>query len=866
MVNVKFLSLIFAIVILVCGVGSASFAIGNASHSLQTNYAAKGIISGWMNISLTDENANSIVSTFFGSGFGGSSYLLGLLQGAGADFSCTPLDCESDYSTQDSGGTNKTFSLNADKSKIIGLKLTGDVTLVNSVKFSAESDATSSCVNQLKIDILNDGEVEIGNNKSVGGVCGDKNYNCFDSEKGTEKYSLSADVRCQKIKLPEAPGFELGAWVQKSSGSASLKMEIYNLDENKVAECNLPAASDSGGEISCDVEYHLLESGEHYVCISADGSGTYYTRGNNDMQTIEPCGFESFPFEMESLISAYQIYAKPKKFDAVGTLEIKDNLPTEEYFGELVDEYVDAKYSKDCSSGCIVPIKFSAGKSQSITVSGLEINYDRASGGGIIEENFYDLEEQPAKINSGFQEITLDNAGFAVPDGVGNITLTMKLKEDEIFSQEISVGDVPSVVALTPTSTYAGLPTKFTANLSSGASVSKYEWDFGDGTNITTTTTNYVYHTYKTISNFALKVTIRVGDLTSTRSYAITVASPKSILNATLTQKTSDLAKAKTDIAAFSTFIQGKLNKIVNLTSTETQLNSIKQDYASASTDADYIKVMKDLAGLEIPKSVFVSEQAEGVPFYPKKEHIDLDVLKEIGGGNYDSSKTSAYKDAIIAHEYADVDFDYVQISVDYGYGTSEYVSTFNMDADFENSKDYYIIFKDLGFEFQGDSPETENGYVYIETSEDKVIQFSILKKVDFTDLPVFISPGVNALSVSSSGGGSEVCNYDGECDEGENWKNCRDCSGAMTISIVIFLILAVGVVLYIIMRKWYKNKYEGHLFKNPTDLNNLMSFISGAKEKGMHHKEVSSKLKESGWKGEQIKFALKKHSKTKKK
>ena len=67
--------------------------------------------------------------------------------------------------------------------------------------------------------------------------------------------------------------------------------------------------------------------------------------------------------------------------------------------------------------------------------------------------------------------------------------------------------------------------------------------------------------------------------------------------------------------------------------------------------------------------------------------------------------------------------------------------------------------------------------------------------------------------------------------------------------------------MVYFVLQKWYKTKYEKHLFQKGNDLYNIISYINGAKEKGFDHEKIKSNLKKAGWKDEQIDYALKKYS-----
>jgi len=137
-----------------------------------------------------------------------------------------------------------------------------------------------------------------------------------------------------------------------------------------------------------------------------------------------------------------------------------------------------------------------------------------------------------------------------------------------------------------------------------------------------------------------------------------------------------------------------------------------------------------------------------------------------------------------------------------------------------------------------------ESGYVYISLEETgKTIIFSTTEKIDFIDLPVFISPEIDRLVISKEPTPPE---------ENGKWA---------LLILILFFLLIIGIIGYIILQEWYKRQYENHLFKNRNNLYNLLSYIGGSKRKGLKDKEIVSKLRKSGWGSEQIDYAMKKYS-----
>ena len=142
------------------------------------------------------------------------------------------------------------------------------------------------------------------------------------------------------------------------------------------------------------------------------------------------------------------------------------------------------------------------------------------------------------------------------------------------------------------------------------------------------------------------------------------------------------------------------------------------------------------------------------------------------------------------------------------------------------------------------------------------IVRIGREKKIEFyytgEDEPgFFISPKLELFYV---GGDIAVCNFNKKCETGEDYNNCRnDCSPVWPIIIYSFLVLLLFLVLYTAAQIWYKKRYETYLFKDRRHLFNLISFIDNAKARKIEETNIVAALKEKGWSGEQIIYAIKK-------
>jgi len=833
---------------------SASFEKSSPAYSLTKKiYGPQGIIEGWIKIKLVNEPADSLLE----SNFEGKIKLLEFLEKNNAKFTCSPLDCKKGYSAGEIGLTTRTITLQDNSSALIGLKITGNVNRINYLNLSVSSTAPASCNNQLKIDFLDDRTFEKSNEKISTELCGVKEGGCFDSSKTTNNLKLGTTPYCQKLNLTGAPGFNIGAWVKGSGGKVTMK--IYNKDGVEKSKCELAGITLTGSEVSCNANYST-KGEEVYVCVSSE-SGDYQIQGNSNPSSL--CGFYGTPIKEKT--TAYNIFSQPLKFNSFGTTQIPNNLGTQKLSDMIYDSIKKRYGSLDCSNTCIIPIRLNSSSQQIITISDLKLEYETSSG-IIPDSQSYEVSEISSKINSDFIQLSLDKAEFGLKEDYGNKTIKISLNGEEIFSDEITIKKISTINSVYPLTTAAAVPTEFIANitLENNSEIIEYKWEFGDGANLTTEK-NKAEHIYNEIKDYQLKITLTdEHDFKAYKIFNISVSSPKNIANTTIKNKENNIGQLKSDIGNFSLFYQKTMSNIINLSKMEDSLNLLRKQYENATTEEDYIKVMKGLISLKIPDFLFASEQLEESSFLQDSEEINIEVLKSITSEAYDSSEESGYITAVNNWFVDNIDAKiiYEEISAEYGEASEPLFRVFTFKIT-KNSKDsYYIIIKNLeNLEFEKDYGEKIKGeYAYIQSDSNEEIKFSTTEEVNFLDVPIFISPSINQLVVAKTD--EPICNFNSKCESsrGEDWKNCKDCSRAKIIFISIGGIISAGVIIYIVLYYWYKRKYESHLFKTRNSLYNVVNYINNAKSRGMSEEDIKHNLKKVGWSPEQIAYALRKY------
>ncbi len=826
---------------------SASFEIGEESHSVSATYGPGDNVTGWINLSLNSEPTNSV----FSDSLGNSISLIDLIRkNENFDYNCSTVDCVSDYSANN-GEETKSFDLNERQSKIIGLEFSGEITSIDSIDFILDSDASSDCYNQIKLDFLNDGAIEKGNNKISGSSCSFlRSYGCFNETENLYYPAITAVPYCERVNVFETPGLKLGAWVrEETAGDKGLTMALYDMSGSLKTSCALNKQGiANGSEIYCNVDYSITNPGDYYVCIYSDsGTGTYKTKGYSGNSN---CGFSGFPVNQET--NSYQIFAEGKAFGIVGILNISNSLSNGNTLSGIVSNYIlDTYGSFDCSQGCIVPIKLISGKDQHITLKGLKVVYNKPGLTGITETNFYDLNEIPSVVNADFQKLSLDEGGFTLPEDYGSQDFELSLNDETIFKEHLSIEKVPVIESITPASTASAYPTLFKAKVSSNNSLTEYRWEFGDN-NIQTTTTNQVTHTYASSGKYAFKLTVTDSLGRSVfKKMDISVGSPKEIINSTLLKKLKDLDNVNLQMGQFDSFTQKNLDSILDTETLNEELKKIRKDYNAAFSEDEYNQALTDLLALDVPEAIMITKTANSISFPPKKDYIDLYALETIGGGNYDVSDEDKYINAILSWNQANFEtkISFKEISAEYPSSTKPVLRIFELSLNAKNSltsNPYFILrnLDDLNFK-ENYLENEESGYTYIELKKDEAITFSTTEDVDFMTLPFFVSPAISKLSIGT------ITSVDDE-KSFSNW--------ILFISIVVLLAL-IGVITYIVLQVWYKNKYESHLFKNRNNLYNLITYVNNARKRGLSDREISSKLRKAGWNSEQVAYAIKKHA-----
>ncbi|MBI2629456.1 PKD domain-containing protein [Candidatus Pacearchaeota archaeon] len=881
--NNVFLGIAYTLILIIfilflSGFASASFTLGNKSNEININYGLNEKISGWINISIANEDYNSQFSDNFNNRIGLIEFLNKYYP---RNYSCLPSDCAGIYVSSSNGASsNKIVFGSGNNEKLIGVKLDGNDVEVTRFSLALSSNAQESCDSQLNIDFLDNNESNWGNKKAILENCGgDAKSSCYPPPSSSfpeEWFAISTETYCENITLPKSPAFEVKAVIKKDSDASPgfspglLRASIYNSKREFVGECNLTQPATTASTQNCIINYVAKQRENHFVCIAANIGDNAEIKGYKlqGKSTAPFCGFLGEPASTSGFSKDYNIIVSAKKFDSVGNFIINEATYSEQNSEDIItmlNNYLINRYRKDCSSanGCIVPIKI-VGLQQEININNLNLEYTSLGSAGTQTTTIYNVSKTLSKINSGFIKINLSLMNLSIPLSAGNKSWNFYLSNQKILDKNITVIGMEEKVIwkVYPTDVAVATLATFTAFVDPAINISgmSYSWDFGDGSGPQITQTNKIKHTYSEVRNYTLKVRLlNGGNELGSSSFKISAQSPKQAINITIKDYQRKISTIESQINALSQAYKDIIKEGgFDFDAVKTQLSTLDTSYRQAllsatTSDQDYINIMNELNKLEMPQAIRSSATSQ-IKFINDVNELDLSKANELFDEKYDTDEEESYRNAINSWFLDNIDAkaNHKIISVYYDTRTEDVVSEFILEIKPKNSEkelnEIYVMINANSDKilFDGDydildSDEATGIKIGPNVMNGKTIKFAIKGSVDVFQLPIFILPKSGDLSI--------------ETGIISNLKP-KSFLARFLIGSIITLILAL--IIYIILQEWYKKNYEKSLFKDKNRLYNLLYFISNAKRQNLSDDEIKKRLR-SQWKGEQIIYAIKK-------
>ncbi|MDO8516629.1 MAG: PKD domain-containing protein [Nanoarchaeota archaeon] len=835
---------------LLCLNGVSAFNVYNVS--LTTSYTPYGNLAGNINVSLAGENLNSVLSC--NSDLVNNISLRDFLNKNNAVYNCTPSDCSDGYSAVGGEFTQKTFLMNKDEIKLFGFILNGKNIEITGFSFDVLSDFEKQVEVPLKLSFFNNKSFwEF--NKVSDDYSGVVSYGCYDNNSVSKTtYVISSDREyCENISLPHSGGsMMLGADIS-GVDNKELKMFVYyNSTSSSVAYCTFNPSINNSCIANKTTGY---DAGDYTICVKSSQPTNYQIYSENSGSN---CGWFGLPSGNST--RDYSIFAKTAKYAPSEKISINRTL-----ISSIVSDansFIQSKYNKDCSEGCILPIS-ATGVNQNLNISNINILY-RTSEGDSLTSSVSDLTLIPAKISSFVGKLNLASAKINVFSIKGDRYISCYLNGQELFNKLITIIPAPVINSLTNLNPPAGISARFRADVSSDYLISKYIWDFGDG-NKEETTTNSVNHVYNNITNYTL--TLKVIDnktQNSSRTFLINTISPKDYINSEIQNRKNDLISANNDINNYPTWYQQELRIILDVNSSSNSLKAIEDEISSALTDKDYLNIAIKLQKLNIPTSVVVSDVFNS-PLIMNPENININSIKAITNDKNDySGLESEYQNSILNWKEKNIANSIINIkkivtlTSDNQKDIILNVYTISITS---NANGYLIIelpLNEINFKISDSSLKSSENAVGIAlfAGQTKNIEFAI----EDNQTNIFISPGLDKLEINTP---VSACNFNKQCDADETMDNCpSDCYvfyKDKKLQLYALLLFIFAIILYTIIQIWYTINYENNLFKDRRHLFNLLMYIDNARARGMSDYEIRESLRKNKWPAEKITYAIKK-------
>lgn len=843
MMKKNFLILLLALVVF-SGVVSASFDV-DSGNLTKTNYLAGEKIVGKINISLTNYN-----NLNFTDNFGNSISLLDALKKSGLDsgfdFFCSPGNCKKGYSTKN-GLETKNLVLEGNTKKMVGWKFSGlEVDVREGFSLNIKSDLGAVCgINQIAIDLFDDGSREFVNDKYLNETCGEKNYGCFESGiPSSSSASIGSDQYCEKMTLQAAPAYRVGAKVVPSNPtqSATITFSLYDSEGDFISDCDISGANMSG-EKDCIIERAIKTQDDYFVCVSAD-VGTYRI----DIETHSPCGMRNLdPYE--DFTTDYAIYTQALKYAGVNTKfdEVKFEEMNGQAFNEFIQEYLNDNYDSQCDPECVIPFSV-YGLNQVVELSNLTLGYDTVGASGISSNKSYDLDEKELEISSDYIVLDLANLNFTLPAYNGSKNYEIKLGGERVLREEI---DVLSSFGFSIDTSFVlvGRETEF--NIVSSSNITASTWKFGDGSASVSSTGKSAKHRYSTSGSYEIEVeALKSTGEKSTKKFTVAVGDAKESANLTIQEYEKRIINVDKELNAFPTWIGNALKTKVGLETLNASLKSIKSSFNLATSDTQYLGVVNSLIALKVPKTIFVSSEGD-FPIEVGFSGIQTDGIEELSVKSV--TDKIALKEAIISWfgENYNATVHLKVISAEFDSGQEGLATTLKVGLVEKSQADlaYLIVnYPSAGIVYSqnyGEKSIVNGQESYIQVDGSKTVEFLVKETVGLEDLGMYVSPPIEKLSFVEG-----VIVGPGDTPRDFNWSR---------FIIWMIVLLVVVFVAYIALQEWYKRHYEDKLFPDKDSLYNLINFMFNARHRSIDDSESKKQLEKSGWTREQINYAIRK-------
>ncbi len=821
------------------------------NSTISNSYQIGNSISGILNLSASDVSANSYLE----SNLGGKIKIIDLLLLNDIPVSCREYGCSEIFETDNDGQGYGSIENPANNYLGFAIKSEKDVSITN-IFFNISSNFGLSKNIPLKLnffDSLNWSWETVSNNFTSG-----ISFGCYDDQSPIKSLKNLRDTEyCEKITNLQGLGaYKVGAKL-KGTGTELMQVRIENQDGDfgEDYSCTFDADTDEECLIEFDKE-EIPQTGDYFICIkSKDNNKQYEIYSENNAQD-KLCGYYGGLSENDQTEIDYALFIKMPYYASSDNMKLENDFFDD--FPEIMNNYAKMRYPSsdsssgaDCSKECVFPISVS-GTNQIFNLSSLSLEYDAHNGAGDTNLIF-NVSDTPPKIKfNGSLEISLANLSVKK---LNEKKLILTLDGEKIYESPVEVILAASINDLEYESPIAGFSTEFKIITNSSKKITKYVWDFGDGTS-ETTTVNKIKHIYKNVTTFDLKVSVTNSDkITSFKIFKIFAKSPGTILNKTIKEKKDLINNFTKGLKDFNIWEKEYIKKLLNLQDGIQKLNYLEKERKTTASDSKYVQIALELNKIIIPTKISKINEVEE-PLFLDSKSINPEPLRKISSKEGEGTNQD-YSISISEWQRKNINGTLKKKKFKI-YGDDE--KTFLIDfIDFEiysNAENKsYIIFDDENLQSNIKFQKKE-GYSYLALSPKEKKKFTVGLS-DEESLITYVAPDISELNYNMP---VEACNHDLVCGPGENYKNCRsDCKPFWKTLIFLIILIFLSLMIYTIIQGWYTYSYESRLFQDHSQLYNLVNYVDNMTVRRKTEGEIRKSLSRQGWSQEKINYAIKK-------
>lgn len=817
------------------------------NESIVRKVVSGSLLSGSINISFEDEQAESIVA----SNFGGNVTLLEMLsrQGAaqGREYSCVPTTCRSAYRRANDEALS-TLTLTDDKEKTAGWYLEGSGISIVGMELAVSSSQDASCTPQLEIALLDNNHSIIHPALAASSRCGAAVSGCFEpalEESAYKSVTLSTTPYCMLMELGPAPALHLAGVVRASGNKSALSFRLHNRAGELLGSCTA-SVSGVGAQIpGCQVNVSIVQQDKYFVCVAAkDTLERYEMRFESKGEVCGGAGVG------KSSSGDYELLVTPLQYARITNMSIAQAYKKSagKILADEADRYLEQVYLRNCTAGCVIPLTLRGSGQSALENSSVTYLFEENR---VIERKMFELERMPARVSSlrGLA-IELKHAALRVPLVSDEHTLTLRIGASELLGargialtilQGFSFEVIPTIVLL-------GVPTTFT--LISSENISSSRWNFGDG-EVKEVNASSIVHTYRNGTSISLEVSAKnARGVSITRQFQLLVGQPRESLGVAVNNSRSAVEKLKRDVNSLPREVQGAVEQRLNVSGLAASVQAAERVLNESASDDAAASAMNGLLRLEIPQAVGIT--ARGVlPLSFGLRGVDTSYVLALANTSVPANQEEALQNALLNWNQRRVSgqVNFTRVVMRDASGKEVFLLSYyqvNVQARealpgetvlvIDYPREELVMVRGSAREIR--SASVAGAAIPIQAGEQ--VEWYLDKDVDVSKLHLHVVPPIEAL---------------GKFIEIPEIPPTPFPTGRL---ILWSALLVIGTLIsYLALQEWYKRRYERTLFPNPDDLYNVITFIANSRSDGLDDGAIRKQLRGSGWSGEQLTYAF---------